>query len=206
MKLFDPYIPRTDGNLAIWATTYIEKIGQLGPGLGMSTTQIIGLQEAIRSLVNSIKQVDIKKAEFQAAAEHKRQLQKTVLKQVRNLSRYLKMKPSYTAKIGNELGIVSPGQPVDLGSVKPLLKAKSFQNYVSVSFNKKRMFSVKVYGRLKGNQEWELLDKTRLSPFIDLRPLSEPGRPETREYRIQCYDGLEDIGQFSDIASVVHGG
>ena len=193
MKLFDPYIPRTDGKLAIWATTYIEKLGQLGPGMRIHTEEIIKLQEEVQSLVDSIKHVNIKKAELQEAASAKRLLQKNVLKNVRNISKRIKISPAYTLNVGRELGIVSPGQPIDYGNLKPSLRTKSHTNHVRISFNKKRMLGVALYTRLKGVQEWTPLGTTKSSPFIDAMPLSKPGLAETREYRIRCYNGLEEI-------------
>jgi len=174
--------------------------------MGMRAGEIMKLQEELQSLVDSIQRVDIKKAELQEAASAKRLLQKNVLKNVRYMSRLIKISPAYALNVGRELGIVSPGQPIDYGNLKPSLRTKSYVNYVAISFNKKRMFGVALYTRLKGVQEWTLLGTTKLSPFIDVMPLSKPGLPETREYRIRCYDGLEEVGDFSDIVSVVYAG
>lgn len=68
------------------------------------------------------------------------------------------------------------------------------------------MSGVSIYTRLKGALEWQHVDWAKKSPYADESPLSVPGQPEAREYRVCCYDGFNELGHFSDIVTVVYGG
>ena len=68
------------------------------------------------------------------------------------------------------------------------------------------MHGVSIFSRIAGETEWQELTSVGKSPYIDRRPLKEAGKPEVREYKLRFYDGFNDVGQESDIASIVFGG
>lgn len=206
MKRFDPYIPRTDGELAIWATTYKEKIGLLGASLGLSPEKVVEQQRIAQALVDNIKEVSFKKASLREAAAAKKLFQKTYLKEIRRTVRYMKTKSGYARNIGEELGVVGKGKPVDLTNIKPVLRPASELGKVAVRFVKDRMFGIRLYGRMRGEEQWKYLGGARRSPYIDKTPLTKEGQPEIREYYAICYDGIHEIGFPSDMVSVVHAG
>ncbi len=206
MKLFHSYVPTIDGNLVVWATTYKEKLGLLGSDLGLSPAEVLELQQAAQAIIDGVNKTDVKKAELKEATSAKDLTKQAKLQLIRSAAVRIKTLPAYNHNMGRELGIVSPAQAVDHGSLKPSLTAASFPGYVQLSFKKRRMFGITLYGRVKGAQEWQKLDVVKSSPFIDHTPLAEAGKPETREYMAVCYDGLQEIGYPSDIVSVVHGG
>ncbi len=206
MKLFNSYVPAADGNLVVWATTYKEKLGLIGPDLGLSPAEVLELQEAAQAIIDGVNKADIKKVESKEATSAKDLVKQSKLKLIRSAAVRIKTLPAYNHNLGRELGIVGPMQSVDNGNLKPGITAASFPGYVQLSFKKRRMFGITLYGRVKGAQEWQKLEAVKSSPFIDYTPLAEANRPETREYMAVCYDGLQEIGYPSDIVSVVHGG
>ncbi|GAC1400979.1 MAG: hypothetical protein NVSMB63_20190 [Sediminibacterium sp.] len=206
MKLFHPYVPTIDGNLVVWATTYKEKLGLLGPDLGLPPAEIQDLQKAAQAIIDGINKTDLKKVELKEATSAKDLTKQAKLQQIRSAAVRIKTLPAYNHNLGRELGIVSPVQAVDHGSLKPSLTAVSFPGYVQLSFKKRRMFGISLYGRVRGALEWQKLDVVKNSPFLDNTPLAEAGRPETREYMAVCYDGIQETGHPSNIVSVVHGG
>ncbi|MES2330118.1 MAG: hypothetical protein V4539_10985 [Bacteroidota bacterium] len=206
MKVFASYIPKTDGNLAVWAGTYKEKLGSLGESLGLTQTEIEEQQDAAQSIIDSINKSDLKKAEMKEATTAKELVKQGNLQLIRAMVLRMKMRPGYTANAGKELGVISSGQTVDTNGLKPTITAASFRGYVSISFNKQGMFGISLYSRLKGQQEWQSLGTAKGGPFVDYSALTEVDRPETREYMALCYDGLEETGYPSDIVTIVHGG
>ena len=54
MKLFASYVPKTDGNLAVWAGTYKEKLCSLGESLRLTQTEIEEQQNAAQLIIDSI--------------------------------------------------------------------------------------------------------------------------------------------------------
>lgn len=61
--------------------------------------------------------------------------------------------------------------------------------------------------RLKGQTQFKLIatNRTRF-PFDDDSPLAQPGTPETREYQAIGVLADKEIGQPSDIVSLLYGG
>jgi len=206
MKVFAPYIPGTDGNLAVWAGTYKEKLGLLGESIGLGPTEIEEQQTAAQSIIDSVNKADLKKVEMREATTAKELVKQANLQLIRATVLRMKLLPGYTANAGKELGVISSGQTVDENGLKPVISAVSFRGYVSISFNKQRMFGVSLYSRLKGQLEWQSLGTAKTGPFIDYAALAEADRPETREYMALCYDGVEEAGFPSDIVTIVHGG
>lgn len=195
-----------DGNLVVWATTYKEKIGVLGPQLGLQAAEIQELQDAAQSVIESINRVDVKRVELREATAAKELEKRARLQLIRASAVRIRTLPGYNHNLGKELGIVSGVQVVDSGSIKPSLTATVFPGYVQLNFNKYRMFGISLYSRLKGELEWQALEVAKSSPYIDASLLTEAGKPETREYMGICYDGLQETGYTSDIVSVVYGG
>ncbi len=68
------------------------------------------------------------------------------------------------------------------------------------------MDGVNVYERLQGGKEWTKLSFDSHSPYHDNRPLSVPGVAETREYMCIGVIHDEQVGQASDVVTVVFGG
>ncbi len=206
MKLLASYIPKADGQLVIWANTYKEKLGSIGAELGLSATVIAEQQATAQKLIDSIRKAALKRVEMKEATSAKELAKRTDLQLIRSMAAYIKAMPAYTPSMGLELGIVSPSQVVDENEVKPIITPVSYTGYVSIGFNKQRMLGIRLYSRLKGEQEWNLLRTVRRPPFIDKTPPREEGKPEVREYRAICFDGLKNKGHWSDIVAVVHGG
>lgn len=206
MKVFKSYVPQTDGDLSVWAASYKEKMGLLGEALGISPDQVAAQQQAAQDIIDTIVKVEIYKGKLKDAVAFRDLVKQSRLQEIRNMATNIKTLPAYTPNMGKDLGIVTTGQAVDLAVLKPLLAVTSFIGYVNVAFNKQRMLGVRVYGRVRGQQQWNLLGMSKSSPFYDEEPLAEEGKPEIREYKAICFDGQYEIGQESDVASLVYGG
>ena len=63
-----------------------------------------------------------------------------------------------------------------------------------------------VYCRLRGSTGWNKLGIDTSSPYYDTHPLATPGVAETREYMLRAILDDVEIGQPSDIISIVIGG
>ncbi len=206
MKLSTTYVPHADGNLAVWAATYKEKMGLLGGTLGIASEEIAEQQQLAQAIIDNINKVDVKKVELKEAVSLKDLVKQKSLQEIRNMVSRIKTFRTYTPNMGEELGIVTTGHLIDFSTLRPVLSVTSYPGYVSIAFNKQRMFGVRLYSRVKGEQQWNLLGMAKASPFYDEAPLSEEGKPEIREYKAICFNGLEEIGQYGDVASLAYGG
>jgi hypothetical protein len=103
--------------------------------------------------------------------------------------------------------VIGGGDTFDAEAYKPTLTAEDFPGYVRIKGKKSGVQAMNLYVRLKGQSEWKLLVARRSKfPFDDDSPLAVSGTPETREYRAVGVVSDEEVGQPSDIVSVVYGG
>lgn len=206
MKQFTSYIPVTDSSIVVWMGTFKEKLGQLGSAIGLAEEEVQSHQDAAQAVIDNIVKADLKKAELKEAVTAKDLVKQSNISLIRNIATRIKTLPGYTANMGRELGIVSSGQLVNPDNLKPVLTVTSSRGYVLVGFNKQGMTSLSLYSRLKGQQEWQSVGLSKTSPIVDDTPLQEAGKPEAREYRAFYFDGQEETGRASDIATIIHGG
>ncbi len=111
-----------------------------------------------------------------------------VMPRLRRLVQNIKSRPAYTDTIGQDLGIVSGS--ASAGPEAPTLTLlSSTAGAVTLGWNKGGWTGVKVQGRTGAGGGWTDLGVDLFSPYVDTRPLSAPGQPETREYRACYLDG-----------------
>lgn len=206
MKQFLGFIPRIDAQRAVWAANNKKTMKEIGASLGFSADELNTYDTKMQQWMDSINQVEIDKTNLGKSVAAKDGLNIEVSSLVRATASRIKASPTYTDDIGRNLGIVDNGQQVDEKTLKPLLKASTRPGFVRLGFNKRGMPAVSIYSRLKGTTGWELLAHAKTSPYLDKRLLAVANQAETREYMAICFDSANDVGQSSDIVSIVFGG
>jgi hypothetical protein len=206
MKLTNYFVPQQEGALLSWSINYDDKIGLVGPGIGLTAEMITGQKAAAQAIIEVLKRVQQKKNEFAEAKAAKRLLRSKEIKLITDVVTGYKKFPGFTENAGRELGIMSTAMVIDEKMVKATVKAKLHRGYVGIYFNKQNMTGVTVFSRLKGSEGWDELATVKTSPYVDKRPLQQAGIAETREYMVRCYNGFDDVGLDSDIVSMLFGG
>jgi hypothetical protein len=206
MKQFIHFIPGANGRLSTWAANYKAKIALHGPALGLSAEDITKQQTAAQGIVDTLNKIEQKKSELGQASTAKKLFKDNEFKMIRGAVSGYKKVTGYTEDIGRELGVVATNVNVVTEELKPSARLKTEPGLVKVFFNKRKMYGATIFSRLQGVADWTELSSEVTSPYIDRRPLAEPGKPELREYMVRCYDGRIDIGQHSDVTSIVFGG
>ena len=206
MKRSIHYVPNKDGQLAAWGANYEQKIALHGPTIGLTADQIAAQQAAARGIVEKFNKAEQRKADLAEAIKAKQLCRSNEIKTICDAVIGYKRFTGFTENIGKDLGVISNGVFVDFSTLRPSLKCTVYPGYVSISFNKQNMYGVTLFSRIKGTEGWTEIGSKRNSPYKDMRPLVESGKPEHREYMAMCYDGEIDLGQQSDIISVVFGG
>ena len=118
----------------------------------------------------------------------------------------IKAAPNYTEAIGLMLGIVGAEDTAvhDVPEFSLKVERAGGCECVRVVFRKFGHDGVVIFCRRNGGA-WEMLAIDLASPYLDERPLLVPTAPETREYRLQFYDGSEPTGDFTPTQSVTVG-
>jgi hypothetical protein len=68
---------------------------------------------------------------------------------------------------------------------------------VSLNFSKYNSDGVNIYSKRDNDADWQLLHYASISPFMDVRPLLEVGKPELRYYCAVYVVKDKEIGNYS---------
>ena len=126
---------------------------------------------------------------------------------IRAMVRNWKTMPLYAAS-GSEgvLGLKGSDAAFDPSTFKSEIKASIVGGQIRVDFSKGGVDAVNVYVRLRGAVGWRKLGLDSSSPYYDTEPLAAANVPETREYKVRGVLDDVEVGQDSNIVSVVFGG
>jgi len=128
-----------------------------------------------------------------------------VLKRLQKAIARLKLSSNYSASIGEQLRIVSTkSAPFSPDSGKPKAKLFALTNsIIRIDWVKGKFHGVYIESQRGDETEWTRLDFDTRSPFIDVRPPLEAGKPEERRYRLRYIFNDEEVGFWSDVFSII---
>jgi hypothetical protein len=201
------FFPKDEPSLILWLGNFQSKFADPhGATLGYTPTEISDISAKCTALVTALNAVEAAKTALKNAVTTKDDLKSTNIGALRLEIRKIKTKSAYNDGIGEDLWIIGSTEEMDEENVKPKLSGEAFPGYVRLKFSKKGLDGVNIYTRLKGQTGWTFLARDTVSPYDDTRPLALAGTAETREY--MCIGVVSDteVGQQSDIVSVVFGG
>ena len=200
------YVPTQQEQKASWSLQFSEKSAELAPTLGLSPADLAELLTSSTNISQAVKDSISAKAAAKSVVAQKMLVIDNEVKSLRRWAQAIKAHKNYTEAIGEALGIVGSEGDADRDGLKPELSARAASDHVRLSFTKKGIDGVHVYGRRKGEGAWQLLGTDYFSPYTDHRPLAVAGTPETREYMFRGIIHDEEVGVDSDIVSVLFGG
>jgi hypothetical protein len=204
-KIHLEYIPKKSAERAISFNTMYQKAPTVGPLLGLIPAAITDFQDLLQFCIDAINNVGIKKAELDEAIRIKEQLDENQVKEIRKIVARMKKSPQFTEPIGAQLGIMGSSISIDNTEVKPVLKLKVAAGQVRISFKKQTLPAICIFSRQRGTQTWNKIAQVNYAPFVDTRSLAEAGKPEAREYMALYHDGRTEVGQESEIYSILTG-
>ncbi|MDR6339462.1 hypothetical protein HNQ91_002513 [Filimonas zeae] len=200
------FVPRGDSQLAVWASNIGDKISIIGPQLGMDAAAVTKVETAALNIEMAVKAVESKRADLEQAVSLKNESKVADVQVIADAAAVMKRHPDYREQLGSALGIVGYVVNYDPKDLKPVIKARTFEGKVEISFNLQQMSCITIYSRLKGTNGWTRLGNDYESPFIDSRPLTVATQPEIREYAAMYFNLREDVGQMSQIETIVFAG
>jgi hypothetical protein len=199
------YVPRNEPQLAVWLSNMGKKLSTHGPALGLTAEEINAAVTGCNDTSAKITEIEQKKNDLHHLVAIKDEVRDASLSSLRGLVTRMKAHPGYTEAIGQDLGVIAVTTSADLINNKTTLKADVLPGRVRISFTKKGFTGVNIYSRLEGTAKWIFLARDTNSPYEDNRPLAND-QPEKREYMAMGVVGDDEVGQPSDILSVLFGG
>ncbi len=200
------FIPQPEGKLILWLTNFDTKIDGVAVELNIDPAMLAEIHATIKALIKAINDAIAAKQTWKNLEAVKRAEKTNVLGYMRTKIARMKTESGYTEAIGKDLGIIGTSDAFDVSNYKPTLKASVFPKYINLDFVKKGIDAVNIYVRLKGETEWRFLARDTKSPYHDSENLKTAGVPEVREYMCIGVIADEEIGQESDVVSVVFDG
>lgn len=116
----------------------------------------------------------------------------------RQLVAQIKANTAYTEQIGQDMGIEPVAGSASL-SVRAIARPLS---RVDIRVTRGGYAAVALDSR-RGGGDWEQIAVLNAATYEDQRPPLTAGQPETREYRIQGYQGNARVGDVSETVAVV---
>lgn len=206
MKKYKDFIPHSDAELSIYAGTYKQNFRSMAADAipYMGNEEIEEHEAEIEEMIEAIHDVERKKTDLAAAVSRKKELVKAVTAKMRRMAMYAKK-----GKAGNTPAVIGGGLKcnpvhVDVKNLRPQLTVTPSNNYISVAFRKNYSLPIALYSRKPGDHSWEFVSYAATSPYIDKRPPSIPGQPESREYKAHYTDFVGCISETSSIMQVVY--
>jgi hypothetical protein len=196
------YVPSKDGDFLTWMNNYKTQVAALAATFGLTAGEVTAVETDFTSFNTKLNTLNTKKNEQQAAATDKQTTRKNVVTRARALGKRLKAHASYTATLGQQLGIIGPEDTTDLTNAKPTLQAISVNpGAVSIGFNKSISSGIRLLSKRGAETAFTLLAVDTESPYIDTRANLAAG-PETRLYQAQYITGDDPIGLLSDVLTI----
>jgi hypothetical protein len=113
----------------------------------------------------------------------------------------IKKHPAYTAAMGEDLDIIGAEQTVDLNAMKPVLKLTLQAGHPNVGWKKQSMSALEIHVD-RGTGTFQFLAVDTVPDYLDTASLPAAGASAVWKYKAIYRLNDEQVGQWSDVASV----
>ena len=203
MALSD-FVKKTDADFDEQEGNFVSKFATHAPTLGIDAAEVTSNKTILNGHRAIFSTMIAKKAEAKAAVSDNVAAKLKAVTELRRIAKKIKASIGYTDAIGKDLGIIGPDvAPPDYSTVKPKLNGVVAAGAATIKFDKGEMEGVKIYSKRGSETHFSFLGTDTHSPYHDTRPkLAETG-PEERQYYAYYFQNDYEIGQQSDIMTVV---
>jgi hypothetical protein len=200
------FIPHTRSEYRDWLQNLRDNLPATGATLGLTPAEITAIQTACTEQIARIDAITPVESQLQglqkAAADGRRSTDVLLRKAIGHWKRL----PAWDNQIAARLQAVRTVADFDPKTYKPEFKVKIVAGEIHLDWKKKGANHVAVYARLAGQSTWTQIGADSFSPYIDTRPLAQPGVPEVREYMLRGMIKDNEIGLNSDILRITYSG
>ena len=190
------FVPTTDNDLLVWVDHFIT---QISTDKEIATVDLAALTAAKADLHTKIDHLNDAAAHAKQATADKNDSRNHIVNLIRAEARRIKARATYSDGLGAQLGIVGVKDSHDLSTSRPELTGiDQTDGVVILNFSKYNSDGVNIYSKRDNDADWVLLNRASISPFIDRRPLLEPGQPELRYYCAIYVLKDKEIGHYSN--------
>ncbi|WP_321282365.1 hypothetical protein [Marinifilum fragile] len=182
---------------------YIAKIQIHGPILGMTEEEIAAEIARINKLLALMDARDQLEVQLKAAVKEVNVEKDDFVKYIRTRRDKVRENPACTEAMWIDLGFNTTYANEDSSNLVPELKASVEAEYPVLKCQKQSTDGWKVYSRINGSGQFQLLGVSTTGKYIDARPKADPEKSESREYYLFFMLKDEVVGQKSNIVELV---
>lgn len=193
------YLPTTDSEFLAWLGRFATNVRSHLAQLGLSETALAALTSAKEDFRLKLEANAQANLAARQSTEEKKASRRAAESLARSLVRQIKAGSGYTDALGALLAVVGAEDGTDYASLKPDLTATDQgRGGVVLDFSKLRTDGVNIHAYDEAAGRYVFLARDTVAPYVDNRPLKEPGKPEIRRYKAVYVLGDEEIGLYSD--------
>ncbi len=124
-----------------------------------------------------------------------------IFSRVSALAARIKKHPAYTEPIGQDLGIIGAEQTVDAATMKPVLELTLQAGHPNVGWSKSGMDGIEIWVD-RGTGAFAFLTIDTVPDYLDTAPLPAAGVSAVWKYKAIYRLNDEQVGQWSDVATI----
>jgi hypothetical protein len=190
------FVPTSDNDLLVWVDHFITKISADNE---IAALDLAALTAAKADFHTKIEHLNDAAGQAKQATADKNECRNHIVNLIRAEARRIKARATYSDGLGAQLGIVGAKDSHDLSTSRPDLSGiDQTDGVVILNFSKYNSDGVNIYSKRDNDADWVLLIRASVSPFIDMRPLLEIGKPELRHYCATYILKDKEIGNYSN--------
>lgn len=203
MSLID-FVKRSDADLDEQEANFNVKLPVHAAALNLDPTEVTSVTAILTGHHTVFAKMISKKAEAKGAVADNVKTKSISVAEFRRIAKKIKASKGYTEAIGKDLGIIGPDVPQpDMDKVKPKLIGIVAAGAATIKFDKGDMEGVKIYSKRGSETHFTFLGTDTHSPYHDNRPKLVEDVPEERQYFAFYFQNDYEVGQQSDIITVV---
>ena len=128
-----------------------------------------------------------------------------IIERLSNAMTTAKLSLGYTPTIGETLMIATTQvASLNMDDAKPTGTTTSLTgSIVRIDWKKGKFDGIYIDSQRNDETDWTRLDFDMRSPYEDIRPPSQPGKPEERRYRLRYFMDNTAVGQNSDVITAI---
>jgi hypothetical protein len=200
------YFPTTRAALIAWIKNVILKLPTEAAKINEPVAETTAVVDDLQSLLNAYDAAELANANARAAVASMLAAEKTISKKTKAFMQRLKANPLCTEETHKILQIAGTSVPKDMTNFTPAITLVQTGNRIRISFKKKRMHALNLYGRLAGETNFTFLATVTKNPYFDVRLLTKEGIAEMREFYGIAVENNEEVGNRSAIVAIAFRG
>lgn len=199
------FVPKQLGKLRASLQSFVKELPERAAALGVPPAEEAEVLAALNAAINAIDGVEMGKRAYKSALAERDRVLPLALGLYRPTVARIKTGPNYTEADGAVLSIAPRRRRIDPDTLKPHFTITVQLKTVRLRVRRRGATMVGLRARRLGETKWNDLGQAARATVLRPIPTLPPGQAEVWEFCVVPYLGDKQVGQPSDIKTVVFG-